>query len=664
MTPAGPTRTPPRGRRPATTRPRPRPEAGELRARRAPAPQARRPRPRPPVALGTRPGRPRRRLGVALVGLLVCFGAIVVRLVDVQAVGGEEYSQFGASQRFQRVALPADRGSIFDRNGNDLAVSLPHKTIWADPRLVEDPAAVASALAGPLALDAEAVADLTRRLGSPDLHFTYIARQVDDEVADAVAALELPGVYFLDEARRLNPNGDLARSILGQVGVDNVGLSGLELQFEELLTGDPGELIVEKDPDGRTIPGGQKELEPAHRGDDLVLSIDRSMQHETERVLADAIARHRAKGGTVIVSDPATGEILALANLRRDPETGEVVAAANNAALTEVYEPGSVNKLITIAGALEEGLVTPSTRFDVPDSLQVSDHRFSDSHPHPPASWSVSEILTQSSNVGTIKIAQMLGKERLDRYIRAFGLGSKTALGFPNESAGLLLDPKDWSGTSIGSIPIGHGISVTAVQMLMAYNTIANDGVYVPPRLVMETVDTDGSARPLETDTPHRVVSQETARQLQQMLADVVTEGTGTQASVPGYRAAGKTGTARKPQPNGGYERADGSYAYIATFAGFVPADDPQLSIIVVIDEPQGDIYGGSVAAPVFSDLAGYGLRLFRIAPALEDTTGRAAATDGGAEAASSERVRATPATTSTTVPRASTGSGARTGTG
>ncbi|HEX4867810.1 MAG TPA: penicillin-binding protein 2 [Acidimicrobiales bacterium] len=597
-----------------------------------------------------RPGRPRRRLAGALIALLLCFAGVTLRLVDLQAVGGQEYTSFGASQRFQQIALTADRGSIFDRNGNDLAVSIPQRTVWADPRLVEDPAATTAALTGPLGLDPAAALDLTTKLSKPGAKFTYVARRVTDEVADEVEVLDLPGIFFLDEPKRFAPAGDLARSVLGKVGVDNEGLSGLEQQYDELLTGEPGQLIIEKDPDGRTIPGGEKELEPAQRGDDLVLTIDRSMQFETERALGDQIAAKGAKGGVAIVSDPTSGEILALANLARDPDTGEIKTVGNNMAVTQVYEPGSVNKVITVAAALEEGLVQPSTELLVPDHLQVSDHLFSDHDPHPTAPWSITKILTESSNIGTIKLAQMLGKDRLDSYIRRFGLGSKTSLGFPNESAGILLDPKDWSGTSMGSIPIGQGISVTAMQMLYAYNVLANDGVYVPPKLVMETVGKDGSGHAVDAGKPHRVVSESTAARLRDMLANVVAEGTGTRGGITGYNVAGKTGTARKPLPTGGYQDAQG-YHYIATFAGFVPAERPELSIIVVIDEPVGDIYGGSVAAPVFADLAQYGLRLFRIPPPLvvRDAAPDTAAAEAEATTTTeAKRVRASAATSTT----------------
>ncbi len=667
MTPVGPPRTPPRTRRPVAprparqrgvvARPEPRRHPPAARARRQPAPAR-----RSPLATGLA-GRPRIRLGCTLLVLLLAFAAVAVRLVDLQAVGGQRYTAFGASQRFQDIALPAERGSVFDRNGNDLAVSIPRRTVWADPRLIGDAAATVTTLTPILGLDATQALDLTTKLAG-QAHFTYVARRVPDDVAAAIRHKKLPGIFFLDEPKRIAPAGDLARSVLGKVGVDNEGLSGLELQYDRLLTGEPGELVIEKDPDGRTIPGGQKQLQPAARGDDLVLSLDRSMQYETERALAAQITAKGAKGGVAIVSKPGTGEILALANLAKDPETGVVGSVGNNIAATAVYEPGSVNKVITVAAVLEEGLVSPSTELLVPDRLQVSDHVFSDHDPHPTENYSVTRILTESSNIGTIKLAQMLGKDRLDSYLRRFGLGTKTALQFPNEASGILLRPDKYSGTSMGSIPIGQGIAVTAMQMLEAYNVLANDGVYVAPKLVLETVGADGASHPTAASKTRRVVSESTAARMRDMLANVVAEGTGTRGGITGYTVAGKTGTARKPLATGGYQDASG-YHYIATFAGFVPAERPELSIIVVIDEPAGDIFGGTVAAPVFADLAQYGLRLFRIPPPLvkrapaPDTAAADVTAASPTTAATPKRIRAAAATstTSTTPPHASSSS-------
>jgi cell division protein FtsI (penicillin-binding protein 3) len=348
------------------------------------------------------------------------------------------------------------------------------------------------------------------------------------------------------------------------------------------------------------------------RGNDLILSLDQSLQYELERALVDAVGAATAKGGLAIVEDTRTGSILAMANV-----TGDGAGAArpsspteHNRAVTDVYEPGSTNKVITMAGALEEGLVTPDSRFTVPDKYQVGNHLFSDHDPHPPTDWSVTDILTESSNVGTIMVAQKLGKERLDRYLRGFGFGKRTGIRFPGEPNGLLLDPDDWWVTSMGTVPIGNGLAVSALQMLQVYAAIANGGVWRPPVLVAATLDETGRRHDVPPGEPRRVVSPRTAALLNQMLRNVVREGTGTNASIPGYTVAGKTGTARKP-----LEGARGySGTYVASFVGFVPAEDPRLAAVVILDEPT-PIYGSQVAAPVFSRIMQYALRLERIPP-------------------------------------------------
>lgn len=547
--------------------------------------------------------------------MLFLFSLLLVRVAELQTVSPERYVAFGEQQRVRSIDLPAARGSILDRNGDDLALSVNQTTVYANPQEVEDPIAAAAHLAPVLAMDQ---ADLVEKL-SGEGAFEYLVRQQPDEVAEDVRALELEGIHLIDEPARFEPSGDLARSVIGSVGVDNIGLSGIEQQYDDALTGTPGELTVERAPDGDTISSGEQHLTPAEQGDSLVLTLDRGMQFEAERALAQQVDATGALGGIAIVSRVGTGEVLAMANVEatvdEDGSRGPAVPSSENRALTAMFEPGSVNKVVTMAAALEEGVVEPSTRFHVPDGLQVADHRFTDHDPHPVVDWSVNDILTQSSNVGTIMVAQQLGAERLDDYLGRFGFGRPTALGFPHEAAGLTLPLEEWSGTSIGSIPIGQGISVTAMQMLSAFNVVANDGVYVPPRLVLARVGDDGERRPVAAARPERVVSTGTARQLTTMMVSVVDAGTGAGAAIPGYSVAGKTGTARKPQDTGGYEDAAGNYHYVATFAGFVPAEDPELSMIVVLDEPTSSIYGGEVSAPVFSQLGQYALARYGIAP-------------------------------------------------
>jgi cell division protein FtsI (penicillin-binding protein 3) len=568
----------------------------------------------------------------------VLFLIVVARLVYVQTIGASQYVAYGVEQRIEPIELAGGRGAIYDRDGEQLAVSIPQTTIAADPSIVEDPQDAARRLAPVLGLDE---VELLRQL-TEQVRFVYLKRQVPDEVAEAVRALDIPGVLMFGEQARYNPSGDLARALLGQVGLDNDGVSGVEQAYEDRLSGEPGHLVVERDPEGRTIPAGRHQIDPARPGDDLILTLDRGLQTEVERILSEQIGAVGARGGIVIVSNPETGEILAMANQETDPDTGAVHNSSNDLAVTANYEPGSVNKVITLAAALEEGLVTPEQVINVPPSLRVADHTYNDSHP---GNLTVTDVLAKSSNVGTIKIAQMLGEERLDEYLRRFGFGRGTGLGLPHEENGQVLRVDDWSGTSIGSIPLGQGISVTAMQMLFAYNVIANDGVYAPPSLVAATRDSEGERHDAAPAESRRVVSPTTAAQLRAMLAEVIDHGTGTAAAIDGYDAAGKTGTARKPQEGGGYRDAAGDYHYISTFAGFLPADDPKLSVIVVIDEPSTSPYAATVAAPAFAEIGRYAARTMGVAPGLAPPPPPLAiqAEDG--------RVRAAPATAPTTVP-------------
>jgi len=552
----------------------------------------------------TTPRRLRFLLGICV---LVAVG-IVGRLVELQVRQAPELAERARKQLVRSESLPAERGSIFDRAGRDLAISVQVPTIAVDPRLVTDPAGEARLLSSLLNLDAKL---LEERLNRPGAKFAYVARKVDEQAAKRVAerAAELPGVFSFLEPKRFLPADDLALSLLGKVGAEGEGLNGLEYQYRDVLAGKPGKLVTERDQKGREIPGGRIEFDPSARGDDLVLTIDRSLQHETERRLADQIASTSAKGGIALVMDTASGDLLAVANMV--VEAGKAVASAKNEAVTNVYEPGSVAKLITVAGAIEDAKVRPDQTLTVPNAIQVGDHLYKENEPHPTEEWSVTDIVANSSNVGTIMIGRQLGKERFDSYLRAFGFGAPTGLGDPGESAGILANPADYTATSMGSFPIGQGIAVTAAQMLAAYNAVANGGAYVAPRLVRATVGPDGVQRPTPSAEPRQVISRQTAAEMTKMLTEVVRVGTGTLAAVDGYTVAGKTGTARKPLVGKrGYEEG----AYVSSFAGFVPAEMPQLTAMVILDQPT-PIFGGLVAAPVFSDLARYALGELRIPP-------------------------------------------------
>ena len=536
------------------------------------------------------------------------FLAVGARLVDLQAIGRDRYAQLGLDQRVRKVQLAAERGSVFDRNGHDLAASVPQQTVWANPRVVTDPAAYAAQLAPIVGGDEASLRD---RLSQHDKGFVYVARKVDGATAMKVKALALRGVDFVPESKRFYPDGSLAGPLLGFVGTDNSGLGGLEAQYNGQLAGKRGELQVELDPQGRQLPGGEKRVAESQRGSDLVLTIDQGLQYQSEQVLADEVGKANAKGGMAIVMDVATGDIRAMANVEGatpDHPPRPAPADQRNRPVVDVYEPGSTNKVITVAGALQDGVVGADTWFQTPGQLTIGGTNYTDADSHP-GSMTVHDIVRESSNVGTIQIARKLGKDRFDAYLRAFGFGQPTGLGFPGEANGLVLPLSQYNDTSLASMPIGNGLAVTAMQMLDVYTTIANGGATRPPRLVAATLGKDGTRHDEPMPETRQVVSPTTSATMRSMLQDVVASGTGTQAQIPGYDVAGKTGTARKPP----YDKPP--YKYVASFAGFAPASSPRLAAIVVLDEPQGNYFGGQVAAPAFARIMEYALRLERVLP-------------------------------------------------
>lgn len=536
------------------------------------------------------------------------------RLLDVQVVSPHRYVALGERQRLVRQTLQAPRGSITDRTGTDLALSVPQTTIFADPKLVTDPVGEANKLAPVLGRDPGELAQLLHGKG----RFVYLDRTVPDDIARRVKALKLDGIAFTTEYKRFTPSGDLASGLIGGTNVDGVGDSGLERQYDKLLRGKPGSQEFENSAAG-VIAGGVTKDEPATPGDDVQLTIDRSLQYQTEQLLTQQVKTTGSKGGIAVIMDPTSGEVLADADVTADPDTGKITSSPNNGALTTVFEPGSVNKVITVSAALEKGLVTPQTIFHIPGEREIGGATFTDSDRHPP-DLSVTDILTISSNLGAIAIAERVGRHGIDSYLRKFGFGRKTDLGFPYESPGLMLPLDQWSGSSMGSIPLGQGIAVTPIQMLEAYNVIANDGVYVAPKLVDGVVGAKGRFHRTAPSPRHRVISTRVARQVRGMLVNVVRKGTGVKAAIPGYTVAGKTGTARKPQtkhlPGDGYRDLAGNYHYVSTFVGMAPAEHPRVSVIVVMDEPSNGYFAAQAAAPLFRKLGALALRQFQIPPA------------------------------------------------
>jgi cell division protein FtsI (penicillin-binding protein 3) len=544
-------------------------------------------------------------LGIVLVTVLA-FAAIGVRLFDLQARDRTHLSSLGLGQRVRTVTIPAERGVIFDRTGKRLAVSVPQTTIVADPRVIKDPSGYAAKLAPIVQVDQ---AELEANLSDSKSAFKYVARKVDDATAKRVRDLHLVGISFQDESRRFYPNGTVAGPVVGFVGTDNTGLGGMEYHYDSLLTGKPGSAQVERDPQGNDIPGGERQVSPAKRGQDVVLTIDSSLQWKTEQSLLNGVTSMNAKGGTAVIVDVQTGDVLAMAVVdgASDTEAAHVAdATENNRTVTDVYEPGSTNKVITMSGAIQEGLVSPDTVFDnVGQTINVGGTDYEDVEEHS-STMTVADILAQSSNVGTIGIAHELGATKLSQYLDAFGYGQPTGLNLPGESAGSSFDAKkDYTDTSMGSIPIGYGIAVTPMQMLDVYTTIANHGMARPPRLVDATLDAGGTRHDEPLPAPHQVVSAATADAVTSMLKKVVTDGTGKKAYIPGYPVAGKTGTAKKVP----YDLNE----YNASFAGFAPADNPRLAAIVVVDNPEASIYGADAAAPVFQEIMQFALTYERV---------------------------------------------------
>jgi cell division protein FtsI (penicillin-binding protein 3) len=548
---------------------------------------------------------------LVLVAMTAVFVAIASRLVTIQGISANHYLRVGLQQRLSTVKLAGQRGAIFDRQGSEMAVSVPETTIWADPVLVSDPQQEAATLAPLLGVSD---ATLLSQLEGPG-QFVYLAHTLPAAQAAKVVALKLPGIYGMQEPKRFNPAGSLAAPLLGTVGTDDTGLSGVEAEYNQQLSGRAGTLIQEVDPNGDPIPGGLRQYQPAVNGQDLVLTIDEPLQEQTEQALASAITAAKAKSGMAAVMDTQTGELLAVASLATAPTPTAPTPTAPGPTATEdpfttVFEPGSMSKLVTISAALQDQVVIPADRFSVPDTLKVADSTFRDAESHPVENWTVTDILANSSNIGTMTIAGRLGAQRLDNALSGFGFGQPTGVGFPGESEGLVPSLDQWSGTSIATIAIGQGVAVTAIQMLAAYNTIADGGVYVAPKVVAATIDTNGQTHPTPPSAEHRVVSPQVAAEMNTMLGEVVRVGTGQSAAVKGYAVAGKTGTALEPLANArGYEAG----VYTSSFAGFVPAGHPQLTAIVVID--QTPLFGATAAAPVFGTIAGDSLRDFRIPP-------------------------------------------------
>lgn len=571
-------------------------------------------------------GDARRRLFAVFALAAIVFGAIVVRVVQLQTIGASELQAAGRNQRTTQLILKAQRGVIFDRNGDELAMSIPSTTVTANPKYVTDPVGTVAALSMVLDLSPEKQESLRAAFTAQDRAFVYVARQISDADAAVLAELDLNGVDLVAEDKRIMPTGEVGRSVIGRTDPDGAGTAGIELQYDSVLTGVDGEMVRQHDRRGRSLAGTETTSVDPVPGQDVVLTLDRSVQHVVEQQLLIQVQSLGARGGTAVVLSTKTGDVIAMASVRRNDETGEYSVSSGNLAAVDAAEPGSVVKAATIAAAMNEGVVTADTPFEIPWRKQYSDTMLHDAEQHPTEVWPVSRILAESSNIGTIEVMLRMGdsrgerKERLHAYLQAFGLGEKTALDFPGESGGLMKDWTEWEGAEQYTMSYGQGLASTSIQLAAAINVIANGGLYVAPRLLSATIGPDGTITEAPVSATHRVVRSEVASTVTEMMGQVVCSGTAKRAQVEGLSVAGKTGTGLKAQPNGTYLNERGERTYYASFVGFFPAEDPQATVLVSIDEPPGadgqeTRFGGTAAAPVFARIAPTIMREMKITP-------------------------------------------------
>ena len=573
----------------------------------------------------------RRRIRVTFGVFIVVFGLAVGQLVQIQVLRAEEHAERGVRQRERSIELPASRGRIYDREGDVLATSVTSATIYADPRSfvpqvrpdgITVPAAgdvdrVARTLAPMLDLEVDFIEQRLRR----DAHFVYLARKVDLRLGEEIMALRLPGIGMLSEPKRVYPGGSLAAQVIGFTGIDGDALQGLEARYDDLLRGTPGTLRFERALGGLSIASGLREVAPAVPGRDLVLTLDRDIQFAAERVAMEVIERHGAEAATIVVLEVGTGEILGMASAPTfDPAAlrTEEQAFWRNRAVTDLFEPGSIQKPLSIAAALESGAIGLDTTFDVPDRYLLAGKTFSDVSKHGVERWGAADILARSSNVGAIMIAQRTGVDALRDQLLAFGYGVPTGLRFPGEVGGYVPPRDQWWATTLPTVAIGYGTSATLLQIATAYAAIADGGMMSDPVLVRGTVGPDGLLDASSAPEQRRVISERTASQVLELLGlSVDGEGaTGTRARVPGYRIGGKTGTSiRIDAVTGGY-----SDQYVSSFVGVAPLDDPRIVVAVMVDSPQGGYFGGLVAAPAFAEVMHASLLARRIVP---DSAGR-----------------------------------------
>lgn len=534
--------------------------------------------------------------------LFACgFLAAIGRSFYLQVLQHEQLVKRAERQHHRTIPITPARGGIFDRTGAPMAVSLEMDSLYAEPKRINDPGATAAALAPLIGLPQQ---ELHRKLDS-ERSFTWIARQMTPETAARIRSLKLPGLGFVKESKRFYPNFEIASHVLGFTGLDPEGLEGLERRYDATVLGKTGYLLTERDALGRDVSLREAVVQDASPGKSLHLTLDKNIQYFTEKELAKAVVGSRAKNGMALVADPATGKILALANYPTfNPNAFRQYPTLHlrNRAVSDSFEPGSTFKVFLLAAALEEKLVRPQDGINCENGRYAFGGRIIRDD-HPQGRLSIAEVLKYSSNIGSAKVGLKLGDDRLYRYLKAFGFGEKSGIDLPGEASGGLRPINRWYGTDIATISFGQGVSATAMQLVAATSAVANGGLLMKPYLVERITDSNGQElQRFEPQTVRRVISSQTAGTIARMMEGVTQKGgTGTNAAIEGIRVAGKTGTAQKADPvSKGYSATKRT----ASFVGFVPADKPLLTILVVIDEPATSPYGGVVAAPAFREIA------------------------------------------------------------
>lgn len=643
----------------------------------------------------------RRIASLCVIVALVAAG-LVYRMVDLQGDERAELIRSGQRQRTATYTIEAQRGSILDRNGVELAVSIPRRTIAVDmTRLTAagvvdwaDFDAFASLLAPYVDRPADAIAERLKS-ASADALYVVLARNVAiskaDELMEALRKERgdsgpVTALIVERSSERINPAGDSGLRTIGRLGSDGPSeMAGIERAYDDQLRGTDGksevelkrgstrgmsgwaatltrEGLIDLSRKGGALPDTVRVVKEAIPGSSVQLTIDRAIQHDVERILIDGAVKAGARRGIAVVGKPTTGELLSVASVEIDPDTGKMEISDGPLAYSNAYQAGSVFKLVTVAAGIESGEVSADTVFEVPDHIQVSDKTFSDHDPHVPEAMTVTDIVAQSSNVGTIMISQKVGKERLHKTLIDFGFGRRSGVGHPAEAAGIVPPLDQWTNPDLAAASIGTHETATALQLWAAYNVVANQGMYVAPRLVGAILHPDGTRDVPEVEAPRRVVSATTASALSSVLQSVITEGTGKQWTLPGYSVAAKTGTSRMPSPtrvdrSDGYMWVDGRYHYLAAFAGYLPAGRPQVSITVILDDVDSGLYGSTAAGPIFSQLARLSIRELGIAPDEDADGSTKSELLPGTVLTESGRIRTAPATAATESTTGSDGS-------